>query len=126
MKKVVIIEKDKTFVEKIEKTFTSQDVRIVQVTDFDDGLKISKADNTELIIIGITPSTLETACKMALQLKAYSQKNVPVVIASSLENYSGYKFDPTDRSQYMPVDDLIDKNANNEDLKHKLISLLYC
>ena len=86
MKKILIIEDEKSLAEMLEKHLSKQKYETVTVSDGEDALEIMKRFTPDLILLDVVLPTMDGITFLEIMNQNVSMMGIPVILISNLED----------------------------------------
>ncbi len=125
MPKILIVDDDPDYAESVKVVLEARSYDVTWAPNSVAGMKVIESDAPDLIILDIMMSTMGEGLHMAYRLKSdpkYAQ--IPIVMLTGIARRTGLKFDPENDSEFIPVDDYIDKSTDLDVLCSSIARIL--
>lgn len=126
MPKVLIIDDDPDIVEAMKVVLESRNYQVVSAPSGQDGIKKSKSEKPDLIILDIMMETADKGFDVARQIKKEpGSKNTPILMLTAIKDKMGFDFkNEAGDEVWLPVDDYMEKPLKPQELLAKVELLL--
>ena len=105
-KKILVVDDDRDILESITLILISAGYEVVSAGSSEACREVLVKEQPDLIILDIMMDTMTEGLSLGMELKSDPESmNIPVIIVSSIEKYTGF---PIDR-EYLKVDDCLEK-----------------
>ena len=128
-KKVLVVDDDPDTVEVIRLTLESAGYEVISAADGAAGLKRVVEDRPDLIILDVMMDTTTAGFQFSLQLRSpdpdspyAAYRHIPIMMLTAIHTTTPLRFGPD--SDYLPVDDFVEKPISPEALLAKVAKLL--
>jgi len=124
--KIVIVDDDQDIVSALQATLEANEYDVVAAYEREEGMKLIKSEQPNLIILDVMMSTWQDGFEMARELKKNAEsKNIPILMLTAVKDKTGINFkstagDPT----WLPVDGFLDKPVESELLLSEVSKIL--
>ncbi len=111
MTKILIIDDDRDYAESLKSVLEARSYHVAWAPDGVAGMEMVKSEAPDLITLDIMMSTMGEGLHLAYRLKSdpeYAQ--IPILMLTGIAQRTGLKFDPGDESEFIPVDDYMEKS----------------
>ncbi len=120
-KKILIVDDDPDMVEIAASTLLVNGYEVISASEGEEGYAIAKQEKPDLILLDVMMTTPEDGFVAAQLLhKDPETNNIPIILLTSVSQVTGYKFDPEDNPDYLPVKDFIEKPFKADDLLERI------
>ena len=122
MKKILLVDDDKDFVEST-RTLLEEEYEVVVAYDGDEGIAKAKEEKPDLIILDVIMSSILDGLNVSQQLQNDPEhKDIPIVMVTSIANTDYAALFPTD--EYVHIDAFMTKPVAPDQLLHQVDRLL--
>jgi len=115
-KKILIIDDDPDIVETMKTILESRSFTIETASNGTEGLEKVKSFNPDLIILDVMMDSITEGFHVSYKLRAPEPESeyakwskVPIVMVSAINTTSHFKYSPQTDSDYLPVDEFLNK-----------------
>jgi DNA-binding response OmpR family regulator len=120
MPKIAIIDDDPDILDASELVLTSKGYEVITATNPDDGYKIVKDQNPDLIILDVMMNEPDDGFFLAQKFRR-EKITIPIIMYTSVSKTLGLEFSA---GEMIPVDDFVEKPISPETLIDKVEKLL--
>ena len=126
MPKILIIDDDPDIVASMKVVLENKNYEVVSASSGEEGLKATKTENPDLIILDIMMETGDKGFDVAREIKSDNKsKNIPILMLIAIKDQAGFDFKgEAGDHKWLPVDDYCDKPLKPEELISKVEKLL--
>jgi CheY-like chemotaxis protein len=128
-KKILVVDDDPDTVEVIRMTLESAGYEVISAANGEAGLKRVVEDQPDLIILDVMMDTTTAGFQFSLTLRSpdadspYADyRDIPIMMLTAIHTTTPLRFGPD--SDYLPVDDFVEKPISPEGLLAKVAKLL--
>ncbi len=128
-KKILVVDDDPDTVEVIRLTLESAGYEVISAANGDEGLRRIVADRPDLIILDVMMDTTTAGFQFTLKLRSpepdspYAEySKIPILMLTAIHTTTPLRFGPD--SEYLPVDEFVEKPIAPEALLQKVARLL--
>jgi len=112
MSNILIIDDDQDYAESLRSVLEARSYHVAWAPNSMVGMEMLKSDLPDLIILDIMMSTMGEGLHLAYRLKSDPQyAHVPILMLTGIAERTGLRFDPQDDSEFLPVDDYMEKSV---------------
>ena len=112
MSKILIIDDDCDYAESLKTVLEARSHHVMWAPDSVTGMEMIESSLPDLIILDIMMSTMGEGLHLAYRLKSDPEyARIPILMLTGIAQRTGIKFDPQDDSEFLPVDDYMEKSS---------------
>jgi DNA-binding response OmpR family regulator len=125
MHKILIIDDDRDYAESLRILLEAHSYEVNWAPDSITAMEILETDLPNLIILDIIMSTMGEGLLLAYKLKSDPRyASIPILMLTGISQRTGLKFDPHDDSEFLPVDDYMEKSGKLDVLCNHIANIL--
>jgi hydrogenase maturation protease len=128
-KKILVVDDDPDTVEVIRMTLESANYEVVSASNGEEGLRRVVADKPDLIILDVMMDTTTAGFQFSLTLRSPDEdspyaayRSIPILMLTAIHTTTPLRFGPD--SDYLPVNEFVEKPIAPEALLQKVAKLL--
>ena len=127
-KSILIIEDDADLIEAMKITLETKNYRIFIAFSPEEGFQMAKDVKPDLIILDVMFGSTERSLGFDYAVKMKQDEilaPIPILMSTAVNKaHSGFGFSSNSESEFLPIDDFIDKPAQPDDLLNRIEKLL--
>jgi len=109
-KKILIVDDDKDIFESMKIVLEAEGYDVLWATNGEDGLKLAADKKPDLMILDVIMNTDDEGFQVAYKLKQNKDlADIPVIMATSVSQKTGFSFDKDRDSEFLPVNEFLEK-----------------
>jgi DNA-binding response OmpR family regulator len=129
MPKILAIEDDHDMLTALRMPLEAQGYEVFTATTGEDGLRMVKEIEPDLIILDVMMETTTAGFQVSLKLRSpepdseYAEyRDIPILMLTAIHTTTSLRFGPDEA--YLPVDDFVDKPIDPDELVEKVDALI--
>jgi CheY-like chemotaxis protein len=109
-KTILVIDDDIDLVEIIRVTIESQGLRVIDAQTGDRGVELARDGQPDLVILDVMMGTIDEGFQVAYRLRGdAATQDIPILMMTAVGDRTGFAFDPAKDSDFLPVDEFLEK-----------------
>jgi two-component system, OmpR family, alkaline phosphatase synthesis response regulator PhoP len=110
MPKILLIDDDVDIVDAVKIVLESKGYRVITANEGEAGYKKAESDRPDLIILDVMMKTKDQGFQVSYKLKNNPElSKIPILMLTSVERETGFRFNKETDADYLPVDEFIEK-----------------
>ena len=107
---ILVIDDDIDLVEIIRLTLESEGYGVIDAQNGARGLDLAREQKPDLILLDVMMGEIDEGFQVAYELrKADNTRDIPIIMLTAVADQTGYAFDPEKDSDFLPVDEYLEK-----------------
>ena len=122
---ILIIDDDKELAETLKTVLVSRGYLVQLAADSAEGIEQARTGRPDLIILDVMMRTRGEGISAAREFKTDGElKDIPIIMMTSVEEETGFSFDPETDGDYLPVDKFLSKPVDPARLLREIEKLI--
>jgi CheY-like chemotaxis protein len=107
---ILVIDDDIDLVEIIRLTLESEGYGVIDAQNGARGLDLARERKPDLILLDVMMGEIDEGFQVAYELrKGDNTRDIPIIMLTAVADQTGYAFDPEKDSDFLPVDEYLEK-----------------
>jgi CheY-like chemotaxis protein len=107
---ILVIDDDIDLVEIIRLTLESEGFGVIDAQNGARGLDLARERKPDLILLDVMMGEIDEGFQVAYELrKGDNTRDIPIIMLTAVADQTGYAFDPEKDSDFLPVDEYLEK-----------------
>ncbi|MBK6898353.1 MAG: response regulator [bacterium] len=107
---ILVIDDDIDLVEIIRLTLESEGYGVIDAQNGARGLDLAREKKPDLILLDVMMGEIDEGFQVAYELrKGDNTRDIPIIMLTAVADQTGYAFDPEKDSDFLPVDEYLEK-----------------
>lgn len=107
---ILVIDDDIDLVEIIRLTLESEGYGVIDAQNGARGLELARERKPDLILLDVMMGEIDEGFQVAYELrKGDNTRDIPIIMLTAVADQTGYAFDPEKDSDFLPVDEYLEK-----------------
>jgi CheY-like chemotaxis protein len=107
---ILVIDDDIDLVEIIRLTLESEGFGVIDAQNGARGLDLARERKPDLILLDVMMGEIDEGFQVAYELrKGDTTRDIPIIMLTAVADQTGYAFDPEKDSDFLPVDEYLEK-----------------
>ncbi|MDO9172249.1 MAG: response regulator [bacterium] len=107
---ILVIDDDIDLVEIIRLTLESEGFGVIDAQNGARGLELARERKPDLILLDVMMGEIDEGFQVAYELrKGDNTRDIPIIMLTAVADQTGYAFDPEKDSDFLPVDEYLEK-----------------
>jgi len=107
---ILVIDDDIDLVEIIRLTLESEGFGVIDAQNGARGLDLAREKKPDLILLDVMMGEIDEGFQVAYELrKGDNTRDIPIIMLTAVADQTGYAFDPEKDSDFLPVDEYLEK-----------------
>ena len=107
---ILVIDDDIDLVEIIRLTLESEGYGVIDAQNGARGLDLAREQKPDLILLDVMMGEIDEGFQVAYELrKGDNTRDIPIIMLTAVADQTGYAFDPEKDSDFLPVDEYLEK-----------------
>jgi CheY-like chemotaxis protein len=107
---ILVIDDDIDLVEIIRLTLESEGYGVSDAQNGARGLDLAREQKPDLILLDVMMGEIDEGFQVAYELrKGDNTRDIPIIMLTAVADQTGYAFDPEKDSDFLPVDEYLEK-----------------
>lgn len=118
---ILVVDDDIDLVEIIRVTLENEGYAVIDAQNGARGLELAKQNNPDLIILDVMMGEVDEGFQVAYELrKGDGTRDIPIIMLTAVADQTGFEFDPDKDSDFLPVNEFIEKPISPRQLVDKV------
>jgi CheY-like chemotaxis protein len=118
---ILVVDDDIDLVEIIRVTLENEGYAVIDAQNGARGLELAKSDNPDLIILDVMMGQVDEGFQVAYELrKGDGTRDIPIIMLTAVADQTGFDFDPNKDSDFLPVNEFVEKPISPRQLVDKV------
>jgi len=107
---ILVIDDDIDLVEIIRLTLENEGFGVIDAQNGARGLELARERKPDLILLDVMMGEIDEGFQVAYELrKGDNTRDIPIIMLTAVADQTGYAFDPEKDSDFLPVDEYLEK-----------------
>ncbi|MBA4378158.1 MAG: response regulator [Gemmatimonas sp.] len=107
---ILVIDDDIDLVEIIRLTLENEGYGVIDAQNGARGLELARERKPDLILLDVMMGEIDEGFQVAYELrKGDNTRDIPIIMLTAVADQTGYAFDPEKDSDFLPVDEYLEK-----------------
>jgi len=121
MAKILLIDDDPDFVDATKLILEKSGHKVSTATQAKEGWEIAKKENPDLFLVDVMMEEPDAGFQLVYKIRNDAKlKTKPILLLTAVGKVTGFKFDKARDTDYMPVEEYIEKPVKPEVLLEKI------
>ena len=118
---ILVVDDDIDLVEIIRVTLENEGYAVIDAQNGARGLELAQQKNPDLIILDVMMGQVDEGFQVAYELrKGDGTRDIPIIMLTAVADQTGFEFDPDKDSDFLPVNEFIEKPISPRQLVDKV------
>ncbi len=118
---ILVIDDDIDLVEIIRVTLENEGYGVIDAQSGARGLELAREMTPDLIILDVMMGQVDEGFQVAYELrKGDSTRDIPIIMLTAVADQTGFAFDPGKDSDFLPVNEFVEKPISPRQLIDKI------
>jgi CheY-like chemotaxis protein len=114
---ILVVDDDIDLVEIIRVTLEHEGYEVIDAQNGARGLELARDKNPDLIILDVMMGQVDEGFQVAYELRQGDKtRDIPIVMLTAVADQTGFKFDPDKDSDFLPVNEFLEKPVSPRQL----------
>jgi DNA-binding response OmpR family regulator len=122
---ILIIDDDMDIRESVKTILETKQYKVITAVNGTEGLSKAKSEKPDLLILDVMMDSANEGFNVSYEIRKDEElKNTPILMLTSVNEKTDFKFDPEKDGEFLPVDCFFEKPVNPSELLRKVDELL--
>lgn len=118
---ILVVDDDIDLVEIIRVTLENEGYGVIDAQSGARGLELAREMTPDLIILDVMMGQVDEGFQVAYELrKGDSTRDIPIIMLTAVADQTGFAFDPGKDSDFLPVNEFVEKPISPRQLIDKI------